>query len=87
MENTLPGNQTASLSMSEDGLVIQIEPSEPQIREEYEALIRHDYERCHPGDSLHFLKLRARFSKEDQGLLRDWMMVAADRARQTRIVG
>ena len=41
--------------------------------EELESLIRRDYERCHPGDTLDDLKRRAAFSKEDRGLLRDWM--------------
>ena len=45
--------------------------------EELESLIRQDYERCHPGDTLDDLKRRAAFSKEDRGLLRDWMAVAA----------
>jgi hypothetical protein len=45
--------------------------------EELESLIRQDYERCHPGDTLDDLKRRAAFSKEDRGLLRDWTAVAA----------
>jgi hypothetical protein len=45
-----------------------------------ESLIREDFERCHPGESLEDLKRRASFSKEDRGLLRDWMAVAAARA-------
>lgn len=44
--------------------------------EELESLIRQDYERCHPGDTLDDLKRRAAFSKEDRGLLRDWMAIA-----------
>jgi len=35
--------------------------------EELESLIRQDYERCHPGDTLDDLKRRAAFSKEDRG--------------------
>src|SRR5207237_5192918 len=35
-----------------------------------ESLIREDYGRCHPGDTLDDLKRRAAFSKEDRGLLR-----------------
>ncbi|MHC2333844.1 hypothetical protein [Bradyrhizobium sp. USDA 4454] len=46
-----------------------------------ESLIRGDYERCHPGETLDDLKRRASFSKEDRGLLRDWMTVAAMRQR------
>jgi hypothetical protein len=45
-----------------------------------ESLIREDFERCHPGETLEDLKRRASFSKEDRGLLRDWMAVAATRA-------
>jgi hypothetical protein len=45
-----------------------------------ESLIREDFERCHPGETLDDLKRRASFSKEDKGLLRDWMTVAATRA-------
>ena len=45
-----------------------------------ETLIREDFERCHPGETLEDLKRRASFSKEDRGLLRDWMAIAARRA-------
>ncbi|RFB76707.1 hypothetical protein [Methylovirgula sp. 4M-Z18] len=48
-----------------------------------ETLIREDFERCHPGDTLEDLKRRASFSRDDQGLLRDWMAVAARRAALT----
>ena len=41
-----------------------------------ESLIRADFERCRPGETLEDLKRRASFSKEDKGLLRDWMAVA-----------
>jgi hypothetical protein len=44
-----------------------------------ESLIGEDFERCHPGETLDDLKRRASFSKEDRGLLRDWMAVAASR--------
>ncbi|WP_342739713.1 hypothetical protein [Bradyrhizobium sp. B117] len=45
-----------------------------------ESLIREDFERCHPGETLEDLKRRASFSREDRGLLRDWMLVAGARA-------
>ncbi|UWU94270.1 hypothetical protein [Bradyrhizobium sp. CB1015] len=45
-----------------------------------ESLIREDFERCHPGEMLDDLKRRASFSREDRGLLRDWMAVATARA-------
>jgi hypothetical protein len=47
-------------------------------------LIRIDFEQCHPGDSLDDMKRRSAFSKEDRGLLRDWMAVAALRAAEQR---
>ena len=49
-----------------------------------ESLIRSDYERCHPEETLEDLKRRARFAKEDKGLLRDWMALAARRATAMR---
>jgi hypothetical protein len=49
-----------------------------------ESLIRQDFERCHPGDTLDDLKRRAVFSREDRGLLRDWMAIAARRAADER---
>jgi hypothetical protein len=41
-----------------------------------EATARADYERCHPDDTFDDLKRRARFSKEDRGLLDDWLSAA-----------
>ena len=49
-----------------------------------ESLIRQDFERCHPDETLDDLKRRAAFSKEDRGLLRDWMAIAASRAAAER---
>ncbi len=54
-------------------------PSGASERVYLESLIRRDYEMCHPDESFDDLKRRARFSKEDKGLLRDWMAVAARR--------
>lgn len=51
--------------------------------ERLEALVRDDYERCHPGDTFADLKRRARFAKEDKGLLSDWMALAKQRARES----
>jgi hypothetical protein len=56
----------------------------PEDRTYLEALIRQDFERCHPGDTLEDLKRRASFSREDKGLLRDWMAVATRRAAKLR---
>jgi hypothetical protein len=46
-----------------------------------ESLIRADYERCHPDDNFDDLKWRAHFTKEDKGLLRDWLTIAEWRER------
>jgi hypothetical protein len=50
--------------------------------ERLEALVRDHYERCHPDDTFADLKRRARFAKEDKGLLADWMALAERRARE-----
>jgi hypothetical protein len=57
-----------------------LDPGSTEDRNYLESLIREDFERCHPGETLEDLKRRASFSKEDRGLLRDWMAVAAARA-------
>ncbi len=46
-----------------------------------ELLVRADYERLHPEDTFDDLKRRARFSKEDKGTLRDWLLLAERRER------
>jgi hypothetical protein len=48
-------------------------------------LVRADYERLHPEDSFGDLKRRARFSKEDKGVLRDWLLLA-DRRERARTI-
>ncbi|MDA9497357.1 hypothetical protein [Bradyrhizobium sp. CCBAU 11357] len=58
----------------------QLDPAGAWDRTYLESLIREDYQRCHPGETLDDLKRRASFSREDRGLLRDWMAVAAARA-------
>lgn len=50
-------------------------------RHELESWVRAEYERCHPQESFDDLKQRAQFSKEDKGLLRDWLEVAERRDR------
>jgi hypothetical protein len=57
-----------------------VHPANEAERAYLESLIREDFERCHPGETLEDVKRRASFSKEDKGLLRDWMAVAARRA-------
>jgi len=62
-----------------NGVFNQIGPLDVNERAYFESLIRADYEKCHPDETLEDLKHRARFSKEDKGLLRDWMVVARRR--------
>ncbi len=57
-----------------------VRPANEAERAYLESLIREDLERCHPGETLEDLKRRASFAKEDKGLIRDWMAVAAKRA-------
>jgi 5'-deoxynucleotidase YfbR-like HD superfamily hydrolase len=57
-----------------------LRPASEEERAYLESLIREDFERCHPGETLEDFKRRASFSKEDKGLLRDWMAIAASRA-------
>lgn len=42
-----------------------------------EDLVRATYDQIHPGDTFDDLQRRAKFDKQDKGLLRDWMAVAA----------
>jgi hypothetical protein len=71
---------TAKLRMAANGVRQAIGPEDRDLFACYEALVAPDYDRCHPGDSFEAMKLRARFSKEDQGLLKQWMAIAAARA-------
>lgn len=59
-----------------------VDPADDAERAYLESLILDDFERCHPDDSLDDMKRRSAFSKEDKGLLRDWMAVAALRAAE-----
>tara|TARA_R110002110_G_scaffold85499_9_gene222432 strand:+ start:117 stop:395 length:279 start_codon:yes stop_codon:yes gene_type:complete len=65
------------------GIKQPIGPDDAEMRARYEALIRADYNHLHKDDSFDDLKRRARFSKEDKGLLSLWMRVAAGRAEQS----
>ena len=42
-----------------------------------EDLVRATYNQIHPSDNFDDLQRRARFDKQDKGLLRDWTAVAA----------
>ena len=75
---------TANLRMAANGVRQAIGPEDGELFASYEALVAPDYDRCHPGDSFEAMKLRARFSKEDQGLLRQWMALAAARSTELK---
>lgn len=61
-----------------------VRPADAAERAHLESLILEDFARCHPGETLEDIKRRASFSKEDRGLLRDWMALAAIRAAAER---
>ena len=63
-----------------NGTLIRCACSDGRDVDLLEDLIRGDYERARPGDTLEDLKCRARFSKEDRGLLIQWMGVAEERS-------
>jgi hypothetical protein len=58
------------------GILLDGRPISQEERTCLESLIRQDFERCHPGDTLEDLKRRAS--------LRDWMALAARRAARSR---
>jgi hypothetical protein len=64
-----------------------VRPADEAERAYLESLIREDFERCHPGETLEDVRRRAAFWKEDKGILRDWMAVAAIRAAAGRVRG
>lgn len=71
-----------------NGVFSGIGPADGREWAHLESFIRAEYERCHPDDTFEDLKRRARFSKEDQGLLQEWMALAAKLAiGQSRIGG
>ena len=51
-------------------------PSTATERIYLESLIREAFERAHPGETFDDVTRRASSSKEDRGLLRDWLAVA-----------
>lgn len=61
------------LTISLNGILAGIGPATKEQRPRIIAHAMREYERCHPGDSFANLVERARFSKEDKGLLRDWL--------------
>jgi hypothetical protein len=61
-----------------------VRPADEAERAYLETLILEDFAQCHPGETLEDIKRRASFSKEDRGLLRDWIALAAIRAAANR---
>ncbi len=57
-----------------------IRPADAAERACLESLVRADYDRSHPGETFDDMKRRMPFSREDQGLYREWMALAAARA-------
>lgn len=56
-----------------------VRPKDDAERIYLESLVREDYDRSHPGETFDDMKRRIPFSKEDRGLCRDWLAVAAAR--------
>jgi hypothetical protein len=59
-------------------------PDGAKRAEHVEAIARDAYDRCHPDDTFDDMKRRSRFSKEDRGLLRDWLAFAERRLDELR---
>ncbi|RXG93250.1 hypothetical protein EAV90_26470 [Bradyrhizobium vignae] len=57
-----------------------VDPADEAERDFLESLIREDFARCYPDDTIEDLRRRASHSRHDKGLLRDWMSLAAARA-------
>jgi hypothetical protein len=64
-----------------------VRPADEAERTYLESLVRADYDRSHPGETFDDMKRRRSFSKEDKGLYRDWMAIAAARAEAVRAAG
>ncbi|WP_256754250.1 hypothetical protein [Mesorhizobium sp. Mes31] len=61
-----------------------VRPADTVERAYLESLVRADYDGSHPGETFDDMKRRMSFSREDQGLYRDWMVLAAARAETAR---
>lgn len=61
-----------------------VRPADAAERAWLESLVRADYDASHPDDSFDDMKRRLSFSREDAGLYRDWMELAAARAQAAR---
>lgn len=61
-----------------------VRPADTAERAYLESLVRADYDGSHPGETFDDMKSRMSFSREDQGLYRDWIALAAARAETAR---
>jgi hypothetical protein len=61
-----------------------VQPVDEAERAYLESLVRADYDKSHPGETFDDMKLRRSFSREDKGLYRDWLAIAAERAKAAR---
>lgn len=61
-----------------------VRPASGAERAYLESLVREDYDRCRVGETFDDMKRRMSFSREDRGLYRDWMAIAASRAEVLR---
>jgi hypothetical protein len=62
-----------------------VRPKDDAERAYLESLVREDYDRRRVGETFDDMKRRMPFSREDRGLYRDWMTVAASRAEARRV--
>ena len=61
-----------------------VRPADTAERAYLESLVRADYDESHPGETFDDMKRRMSFSREDQGLYRDWMALAGARDATAR---
>jgi hypothetical protein len=61
-----------------------VQPADTADRAYLESLVRADYDGSHPGETFDDMKRRISFSREDQGLYRDWIALAVARAETAR---
>ncbi|WP_137934683.1 hypothetical protein [Mesorhizobium comanense] len=61
-----------------------VRPADTAERAYLESLVRADYDESHPGETFDDMKSRMSFSREDQGLYRDWIALAVARAETAR---
>ena len=64
-----------------------VRPADTAERAYLESLVRADYDGSHPGETFDDMKSRMSFSREDQGLYRDWIALAVARAETARAAG